>query len=164
VLVVTKALGYVDVDCVVLNLAQVETNLESSKKQKRLYEMNLCFQNTWAAKLPWAKSMVGVDGKVHQVKCKVYNKIKGCDKLLVPKLNSLWKHVNNRKAITPTTSVATREHYFLKINQHVFNEHLCASISRDSMVQHVARGVMVEFLQNLFNLHLSSNCFFKVGP
>jgi len=118
VLVVTKALGYVDVD--VLNLAQVETDLESNNKQKRLYEMNLCFQNTWVTKLPWAKSMVGVDGKVHQVKCKVYNKIKGHDKLLVPKLNSLSKHVN-RKAIAPTTSVATREHYFLKMNQHVFN-------------------------------------------
>jgi hypothetical protein len=148
---------------VVLNLAQVKADLESSKKQKTLYEMNLCFQNTWAGKFPWAKSMVGDDGKVHQVKCKVYNKIEGCDKLLMPKLNSLWKHVNHRKAIAPTTSVATREHYFLKTNQHVFNEHLYASISRDFMVQHIARGVMVEINKNLFNLHLSSNCFFKVG-
>ncbi len=89
--------------------------------------------------------MVGDDGKVHQVKCKVYNKIEGHDKLLVPKLNSLWKHANHRKAIAPTTSVATREHYFLKMNQHVFHEHLHASIDRDSMVQHIARGVMVNF-------------------
>jgi hypothetical protein len=81
------------------NLAQVEADLESSKKQKTLYEMNLCFQNTWAAKLPWAKSMVGANGKVHQIKCKVYNKIEGCDKLLVPKLNSLWKHDNHRRQL-----------------------------------------------------------------
>jgi hypothetical protein len=74
VLVVAKALGYVDVDCVVFNLTQVEANLENNKKQKTLYEMNLRFQNTWATKLHWAKSMVGVDGKVHQVKCKVYNR------------------------------------------------------------------------------------------
>jgi hypothetical protein len=34
VLIVAKALGYVDVDCVVLNITQVEVDLESSKKQK----------------------------------------------------------------------------------------------------------------------------------
>jgi hypothetical protein len=96
--------------------------------------MNLCFQNTWATKFPWTKSMVGVDGKVHQVKCKVYNRIEGHDKLLVPKLNSLWKHVNPRKAIAPTTNVVGKEHYFLKTNQHVFKEHLYASIGWVSMV------------------------------
>jgi hypothetical protein len=37
VLVVAKALGYVDSDYVVFNLDQVEPDLESSKKQKKLY-------------------------------------------------------------------------------------------------------------------------------
>jgi hypothetical protein len=48
----------------VVNLAEVETNLASSKKLKKKYEMNYRFQDSWVAKLPWAKSIVGVDGKV----------------------------------------------------------------------------------------------------
>ncbi len=45
--------------------------------------MNHRFQDTWATKLPYVKFVVGVDGKVHHVKCKVCSKIEGCNKLLV---------------------------------------------------------------------------------
>jgi hypothetical protein len=34
------------------------------------------------------------------MKCKVCLVITGCDKLLVSKLDSLWKHVGRRKGIT----------------------------------------------------------------
>ncbi len=47
------------------------------------------FQDAWVAKLPWAKLVVVVDGRVHKVTCKVCNKIEKCDKLLVSKLKSL---------------------------------------------------------------------------
>ncbi len=40
------------------------------------------FQDVWNAKLPWAELMVDAHGKVHQVRCKVYTKIKGKEKLL----------------------------------------------------------------------------------
>jgi hypothetical protein len=43
--------------------------------------------------------MVDAHGKVHQVKCKVYTKIKGKEKLLAFKLNYLWKHNWKRKAL-----------------------------------------------------------------
>jgi hypothetical protein len=26
-----------------------------------MYELNYCFQDSWATKLPWAKSIMGVD-------------------------------------------------------------------------------------------------------
>jgi len=39
------------------------------------YEMNLCFQDTWVPKLSQAKFVVGFDGKVYQVKCKMCNVI-----------------------------------------------------------------------------------------
>jgi len=62
-----------------------------------MYEMNNCFQDKWATKSPLVESMVGVDGRVHKVKCKVCNKIERHNNLLVLKLNYLWKHVKQRK-------------------------------------------------------------------
>ncbi len=74
--------------------------------------------------MPWEKFVVGFDGKVYQMKCKVGSLIECHDKLLVPKLDSLWKHDNQTKVITGIVNVAARVHYYLKINQHVLNEHL----------------------------------------
>lgn len=53
-------------------------------------------------------------------KCKVYNKIEKCDKLFVLKLESLWKHVDQRKETTTIPSaIVVGEHYFLKTKKHV---------------------------------------------
>jgi len=66
-----------ELDGVVINLAQSIANFTSSKKKIKLYELNLCFQNSWATKFPWVKFIVRVDGKVTHVKCKVCNVIEG---------------------------------------------------------------------------------------
>jgi len=86
--------------------------------------MNCHFQDSWAAKLPWIESLMGVDGKVTHVKCKVCNIIEGWDKIFVLKLDLLWKHVGQRNATIASTSVAIGDFYFLKTNQHVLNEKL----------------------------------------
>jgi len=57
-----------------------------------MYEMNCRFQNSWGTKLPWTESIMGVDGKITQVKCKMCIIIEGRNKLLVPKLDLFWKH------------------------------------------------------------------------
>jgi hypothetical protein len=62
---------------VVINLAQSIANFASSKKQRKLYELNLCFQNSWATKFPQVKIVVGVDRKVTHVNFKVCNVIEG---------------------------------------------------------------------------------------
>jgi hypothetical protein len=93
--------------------------------------MNRRFQNSWVAKLPWAKSIMGVDGKVTQVKCKVCIVIEGRNKFLVPKLDSLWKHVNQRKSTIASASVVVGDFYFLKTNQHVLNEKLYVQKGKD---------------------------------
>jgi hypothetical protein len=49
-------------------------------------------------------------------KCKVCNKIEGCGKILVPKLDSFWKHARHKKVVTTIVYVATKEYYFLKTN------------------------------------------------
>ncbi len=69
------------------------------KKIKKAYEMNMHFQDFWVIKLPWAKSILGSNGKVVQVWCEVCSLIDGKDKLLVVKLDSLWKHAGYRKAL-----------------------------------------------------------------
>ncbi len=51
--------------------------------------MNMQFQDTWAIKLPWVKSVLSSNGKVVQVWCKVCSLIDGKYKLLVAKLDSI---------------------------------------------------------------------------
>jgi hypothetical protein len=43
--------------------------------------------------------VVDVDGKVHQVRCKVCNKIEGKEKLLPRKLKYFWKQDNRKKTL-----------------------------------------------------------------
>jgi hypothetical protein len=48
--------------------------------------------------------------------------IKGQDKLLVPKLDSLWKHVGQKKVAITSMGVVIWDLIFLKTKQHVLNE------------------------------------------
>jgi hypothetical protein len=110
-----------------------------------MYDLNHCFQNAELTKLFWVKFIVHVNGRVHKVKCKVCSKIKGHNKLLILKLNSLWKHIGQRKATTTIFNVvAMGEYYFLKKIQHVFNEILYVSKGKDYVVQQVVARIVVE--------------------
>jgi hypothetical protein len=62
------------------------------------YEHNKHFLNTEAMKLPWVEFVMGYNGKVAQVWCKVCTRIKGKEKLLIPKLDYVWKHASCCKA------------------------------------------------------------------
>lgn len=84
------------------------------------------FQESWVANLPWAKAIVGEDGNMTQVCCIVCNKVEGQDKLLVAKIDSLWKHVGCKK-VEKNLSLGRRKvnkgkFYFLLENMHVCNE------------------------------------------
>lgn len=92
------------------------------KKIKKAYDMKKHFQDTWVIKLPWGKNIFGSNGKVVQVRCKVYSLINGKYKLLVAKLDSLWKHVGCHKALVAMQGVKVGEQYFLKSNADVANE------------------------------------------
>ncbi len=43
---------------------------------------------------------LGSNGCLHIVKCKIYNQVEGKDKLLAPKWDSFYKHVDRMKAHT----------------------------------------------------------------
>jgi hypothetical protein len=72
--------------------------------------------------LPWEKFVVGVEGKVTQVKCNACSVIDERDKFLVAKLDFLWKHVGYKLATIAFVGVGMGDIYFLKINQHMINE------------------------------------------
>ncbi len=91
---------------------------------------------------------MGTKRKVTQVKCKVGNVINGKDKLLVAKLDSLWKYFGHRKAIVASTNVAMGDIYFLKTNQHMMNEKLYVRRSRDYVLRQVAKWIVVEQKKN----------------
>jgi hypothetical protein len=51
------------------------------------------------SKLPWVKAMLGVNGKMMMVKCKVYKDIESWEKLLMLKFDGLHKHIGHCKVI-----------------------------------------------------------------
>ncbi len=73
-----------EIQPIILNL---RNNLQKCK-----WELNHMFEKVWVANLPWAKNVMGCDGKLSMIYYKVCNKIDGKAKLLVPKFNNLLKH------------------------------------------------------------------------
>jgi hypothetical protein len=105
-----------------LDAATASPSHDLLRKRKKSYELNRHFQDSWAAKLPWAEAVVGADGRITQVRCKICSDIEGREKLLVPKIDSLYKHAGRRKALVDMGKVRRGEHYYLGTNQHVKNE------------------------------------------
>jgi hypothetical protein len=76
-------------DVVVFDPIVASPSHELAKKWKKGYELNRHFKDSWVAKLPWAEAVVGVDGRITQVRYKVCSDVERREKLLVPKIDSL---------------------------------------------------------------------------
>jgi len=85
--------------------------------------------------------VLGVDGKVVQVHYKVCAQIERKEKLLILKINSLWKHLGHRKTLVLMLDVKVGEHYFLKTTVDVANEKLYFGKGPKIMLQEVVEGV-----------------------
>ncbi len=59
------------------------------------------------------------------------NVIERINKLIIPKLDSLWKHANWKKSTIAVVGVMARNFYYLKSNQHVFNDKFYVQRSKD---------------------------------
>lgn len=46
-------------------IVRVKINAPKKKKKMCEWEINQVFSNVWIAKLPWAETMVGFNGKIH---------------------------------------------------------------------------------------------------
>jgi hypothetical protein len=107
----------VEPDLQVLDLVIALPSHELTRKRKKGYELKVRhFQDSQAAKLPWAEVVMGADGRVLQVRCKVCSFVERWEKLLVLKIDSLWKHVGRRKALCDTMKVKKGEYYYLGQN------------------------------------------------
>ncbi len=88
--------------------------------------------------------MRGANGKVVQVRCKVCSQIGGKKKLMIIKIDYLWKHVGRCKTLVSMLNIKVREHYFLKTNAHVANEKLYFVKGLETMLQQVVEGVKLK--------------------
>lgn len=114
-----------DDDLIVLEPEEEARSLEAVKK--RSYELNRSFKDSWAAKLPWAEPIIGANSQMTQVKCIYCSFADGWDRLLAPKLDSLWKHVGRRRAEKDMyegkeLNVKFGDVFFLKDTAHIRNE------------------------------------------
>jgi hypothetical protein len=110
-----------------------------------MLENNTMWQHFWPPRsvlLPWVKFVMGSNGKVVQVWCKVCFLIDGKNKLLVAKLDSLWNHVGCCKVLTTMSGINVGEHYFLKSNAHVVNEKFYFAKGPKIMLQWVIHDVV----------------------
>lgn len=142
----------------VLDPNVASSSYEAAKKQKKTYELNRHFQDSWAAKLPWAEAVIGSDGRVTHVRCKVCSEAQGREKLLVPKIDSLWKHAGWRKALADMGKIWHGEYYYLVTCQHVKTERVFFAKGGDTVAQQLMLGISKERKLNTIQL----KCLFTI--
>ncbi len=74
-------------------------------------------------KLPWAKVVVGCNGKLTMVHYKVCNNIGGRKNLLVLKFDSFQKHTRMRKCKVIHIECVVGQYFMSIESQHVKNKH-----------------------------------------
>jgi hypothetical protein len=159
-------------DCIVLNAistpakAPAESDVQildptvgsplyaAVRQRRQSYEQNRHWQDSWAAKLPWAESVLGRDGCVTQVRCRICSEVEGREKLLAPKIDGLWKHAGRRRALTNFGGVKKGEHYFLATNQHVKNEKRYFARVGETIAVQFAHGAVKERKRKLVQFRL----------
>jgi hypothetical protein len=70
------------------------------------------------------------------------------NKLLVPKLDYLWKHVGQKKASIASMGVVVEDFYLLKTNQCVINEKLYVQRGKDIVWKQIGEMVVMERKKN----------------
>ncbi len=73
-------------------------------------------------KLPWVEVVIGLEGKMTYVKCRICNEVEKRKKLLVPKFDGLQKHIGCQKGTFACLMAIFGQYYISNINQHVKNE------------------------------------------
>jgi len=76
---------------------------------------------------------------MHVVRCEVCSKFEYKDKLFVPKLDNLSKHINKRKAKATKLDIQTWKFYFSKDSQHAKNKVILTSMAKESVFHFVTK-------------------------
>jgi hypothetical protein len=95
-----------------------------SQGEKVSYEATRKFQESWAAKLPWAECIKGGDGLFDYVHCLICSAFEIQEKILRPKWDILKKHGGKRKAKTnlPTIGMIAGQWYIAQNCKHLVNQ------------------------------------------
>jgi hypothetical protein len=107
---------------------------------------------------------VGVDGRITQVRSKVCSDVERRDKLLVPKIDSLWKHVGRRKALVDMAKVKRGEYYYLGSNQHVKNKRVYYAKGGETILQKLEAGVVLERRKKLVQMKVLLHLLIQGQP
>jgi hypothetical protein len=75
---------------------------------------------------------------MRMVRCKIYSIIERRDKLLVPKLDYLMKHLGSKKCIMAKNGIVVGEYFTCPTIQRMKNEKLYGSISQNKIATQVA--------------------------
>lgn len=114
----------------------VPTSLPNPVLRRRQYEASRRFQDTWAAKLPWAEMSRTADGTIELVKCLICSLIEKREKLLKAKWDTLTKHAGRRKALKDMRGIARKgEYYYSKDCAHAKNAVLYAQRNHQTVHQ-----------------------------
>jgi hypothetical protein len=116
----------------------------TKNKQKAEWELNQTFQDTWATKFPWGELVVGLDGKVKMVQCKVCSTIEQREKILVPKLDGLKKHSGRRMCKVAHLIRVLGKFYISLDSQHVRNEKIYAITGHDGIQLQVEKHIRLK--------------------
>ncbi len=81
-----------------VHVVDLTQNLPPKRIWKKVWELNQVFQDVWAIEFPWAEAVIGPYGKMTQVRYAICNQVEKGKKLLILKLDGLWKHVGCCKA------------------------------------------------------------------
>ena len=111
----------------------------AEKVPKKNYDATRKFQDSWAARLPWAELIRGTDGLFEYVKCVVCSQITGKPKILCPKWDTLAKHGGKRKATrNMANGIKKGQHYIAKNCKHLRYERLYAARDTVTVAQQLA--------------------------
>ncbi len=88
--------------------------------------------------------VVGLDGKVKMVQCKVCSTIEQREKILVPKLDGLIKHSGRRMCKVVHLSKVFGKSYINLDSQHVRNEKIYAITGHDGIQLQVEKHIRLK--------------------
>jgi hypothetical protein len=95
-----------------------EDATKENPKKKKLYEGTWKCQNGWITWLPWVEGVIDHKGLVHQVQCKVCTHVNKQFFLLIPKVDSLLKHIGHCKCKVSMFNIDARFYYYNKDSTH----------------------------------------------
>jgi len=87
---------------------------------------------------------MGGDGRMHHVRWGICTNVEWREKLLIPKLDGLYKHSGKKRCKHAKVGLKVGEYYTNPHSQHAKNEHIYGITSLDSVLEQVLNAERAE--------------------